>query len=77
MPSALSTKAYADADSAPDCDTSRSTTGCPLMIAGPDARFLVSTVSKRHMAVSHSTLEADIVVALGHMVRTMVTPRCS
>ena len=43
------------------------------MIVGPDTRFVLSTVSQRQSAVSHSTPEAEI-VALDHVVRILTIP---
>ena len=43
------------------------------MITGPDSRFVLSCVSKRQAAVSHSTPEAEI-VALEHVLRIMLLP---
>eukprot|EP00969_Alexandrium_andersonii_P362416 15459646-Alexandrium_andersonii.AAC.1 len=66
-PANLGLAAFADADFAPDNDTSRSTNGGVLFMPGPDARFPLTFVSQKQKSVSHSTPEAEI-VAMGHVL---------
>ena len=56
-PADLYLEAFADADFASDYDTARSTTGGILFLVGPDARFVLSCVSKKQGCISHSTPE--------------------
>ena len=73
MPQDLEVVAYSDADFAADLHTSRSTTGGVIQIHGPDTRFVMSTVSRKQSAVSHSTPESEIVV-LDHTMRVLGIP---
>ena len=52
---------YADADFAGCERTERSTAGVHLVLQGPNSRFPISGISKRHSAVSNSTPEAELV----------------
>ena len=54
---------YADADSAGDSKTMRSTSGVFLSILGPNSSCPLSGRSSKQTAVSHSTPEAEIVAA--------------
>jgi hypothetical protein len=59
----LDLRIYADADFAGCVRAMRSTTRVALEVKGPHTRMVVNGVSKRQTAVSHSTLEAEIVAA--------------
>jgi dUTPase len=59
----LDFEVYADADFAACVRTMRSTTGVTLAVDGPNAKMILNAVSKRRTVVSHSTPEAEIVVA--------------
>jgi hypothetical protein len=61
--SALELRVYADADFAGCVRTMRSTTGVILAMSGPDARVILTGVSKRRTAMSRSTPEAEIIAA--------------
>ena len=54
---------FADADFAGCQRTQRSTSGVVLMLVGKFTRFLLSAISKRQTAVSHSTPEAEMIAA--------------
>jgi hypothetical protein len=74
--SALELRVYADADFAGCVRTMRSTTGVILAVSGPNARMILTGVSKRQTAVSHSTLEAEIIAA-DHAMRAEDIPTLS
>jgi hypothetical protein len=59
----LELRVYADADFAGCIRAMRSATRVALAVEGPNTRMVVQGVSKRQTAVSHSTLEAEIVAA--------------
>jgi hypothetical protein len=54
----------------------RSTTGVILAASGPNARMILTGVSKRQTAVSHSTPEAEIIAA-DHAMRAEGIPALS
>jgi hypothetical protein len=74
--SALELRVHADADFAGCIRTMRSTTGVILAVSGPNARMILTRVSKRQTAVSHSTLEAEIIAA-DHAMRAEGIPTLS
>eukprot|EP00959_Pyramimonas_sp_CCMP1952_P344988 7225084-Pyramimonas_sp.AAC.1 len=59
----VSLKQYSDADLASDIRTHRGTSSSDQAIWGPHTRAGQSMGSQRQTCVSHSTLEAEIVVA--------------
>jgi hypothetical protein len=74
--SALELRVYADADFAGCVRTMRSATGVILAVSGPNARMILTGVSKRQTAVSHSTPEAEIIAA-DHAMRAEGIPTLS
>ena len=56
-------KVFGDADFAGCARTQRSTSGVCTMMCGPSTRYMLSALSKRQTAVSHSTPEAEIIAA--------------
>ena len=62
-PADLSLEAFADADFASDYNTARSTTGGNAFITGPDARFVLSSVSTQQgafpVSYTHLTLPTN------------------
>jgi hypothetical protein len=73
---ALELRVYADADFAGCIRTMRSTTGVILAVSGPNTRVILTGVSNRQTAVSHSTLEAEIIAA-DHAMRAEGIPTLS
>ena len=55
--------AYPDADLAGSFDSSRSTSGSLIHLAGPDTYYPLDWSSKRQSATSHSTTEAEMISA--------------
>ena len=64
---------FSDADFAGDKATMRSTSGVFLALYGPHSFFPLGAQSKKQSAVSHSTVEAEIVAA-NHAIRTSGLP---
>jgi hypothetical protein len=64
---------FSDADFAGDRGTMRSTSGVFLALYGPHSFFPLCSQSKKQTAVSHSTVEAEIVAA-DHAIRTTGLP---
>ena len=62
-PENLKLALYCDSDFAGDPETMRSTSGVLLALRGPRTFCPLDAISKRRMAVSHSTPEAEIVAA--------------
>ncbi len=60
---------YCDASFADDIRESKSTSGCYLAIVGPNMFVPITSFSKRHGAVSHSSTEAEI-LSLEEAVRS-------
>jgi hypothetical protein len=71
--SELYLQTYCDADFAGCPRTQRSTTGVVVIMKGSHTRFLLSAVSSRQVAVSHSTPEAEIIAA-EHALRSETLP---
>jgi hypothetical protein len=74
--SALELRVYADADFAGRIRAMRSTTGVILAVSGPNACVILTGVSKRQTAASHSTPEAEIIAA-DHAMRAEGIPALS
>jgi hypothetical protein len=64
---------FSDADFAGDKATMRSTSGMFLALYGPHSFFPLGAQSKKQTAVSHSTVEAEIIAA-DHAIRTSGLP---
>ena len=64
---------FSDADFAGDRATLRSTSGVSLALYGPHSFYPLNSQSKKQTAISHSTVEAEIVAA-NHAVRTSGLP---
>ena len=62
-PEELELGLFSDADFAGDRDAMRSASGVFLALYGPHSFFPLSAQSKKQTAVSHSTVEAEIVAA--------------
>ena len=62
-PEDLRLQLFADADSASDLTTRKSTSGLFLALCGPHSFFPLTAASKKQTAVSHSTPEAELVAA--------------
>ena len=60
---------YTDADFAGDTQTSKSTSGCYIAIAGPNTFAPITAMCKKQNCVSHSSTESEIVAA-EYAVRT-------
>ena len=72
-PDELELGLFSDANFAGDNATQRSTTGVFQALYGPHSFFPLSSQSKKQSAVSHSTVESEIVSA-DHAIRTAGLP---
>ena len=72
-PDELQLGLFSDADFAGDKATLRSTSGVFLALYGPHSFFPLASQSKKQTAVSHSTVEAEIVAA-DHAIRMTRLP---
>ncbi len=72
-PEELELGLFSDADFAGDRETMRSTSGVFLALYGPHTFYPPNAQSKKQTAVSHSTVEAEIVAA-DHAIRRSGLP---